>query len=491
MPLYGKLGDVYGRRIVLQVAVVIFLIGSALCGLAQNLPELIAFRILQGLGGGGLIVTAIAVVGDIVPPRERGRYQGFFGGVFGISTVLGPLLGGFIVDQSLLALDLLHQPAARPAGAGRHQRDVQAARAARPRSTSTTPAPSLLAIALTCIVLITSLGATLLVEAPVSLFAISLLAIAVARRASSTSRRMVPDPLLPLSLFRNRAFVLAAAIGFIVGMALFGSITLLPVYLQVVKGLDPTSAGLHLTPMMLGVFVTSIVSGQIITRIGRYKIFPVVGTALMTIGAGAAVAHRRRDLADARLPPTCCCSALGLGMVMQILVMAVQNAVAYEQLGVATSGTTLFRSIGGTVGAALFGGIFAYVLEVHLAMRCPASARRCATPTPSPGWPSRCARPISTLFVDALHPVFVTAAVLALISFFLALAIREVPLRTSIAPEPSATPSRCRATRHRSTSSSASSRASPRARTAGSSISARRRAWGSRSSRTSYGCWRA
>jgi EmrB/QacA subfamily drug resistance transporter len=281
VPLYGKLGDIYGRRIVLQVAVIIFLIGSALCGLAQNLPELIAFRIVQGLGGGGLIVTAIAVVGDIVPPRERGRYQGFFGGVFGLSTVIGPLLGGFIVEEfswrwifyinlplGLLAFAVIN----RTFKPHRHPSNVSIDYAGA----------SLLALALTSVILISSLGSTLISEAPVSFMAITLLGV-LSIAAFIYIETVVADPLLPLSLFKNRAFVLATGIGFIVGMALFGSITLLPVYFQVVKGLDPTSAGLHLTPMMLGVLITSIISGQIISRIGRYRMFPIMGTALMTL----------------------------------------------------------------------------------------------------------------------------------------------------------------------------------------------------------------
>lgn len=432
VPLYGKLGDVFGRRIVLQTAVSIFLVGSALCGLAENLPELIAFRILQGLGGGGLIVTAIAVVGDIVPPRERGRYQGFFGGVFGLSTVLGPLIGGFIVNDlswrwiflinlplGLLALVVINRtlrPHVRP-----KKVDIDYLGA------------TLLAISLTCIVLVTSLGGTLIYEAPVSMFAISLLGI-VSLAAFLYVETQVPDPLLPLSLFKNRAFVIATSIGFIVGMALFGSITLLPVYLQVVKGLDPMSAGLHLTPMMLGVFVSSITSGQIITRIGRYKIFPVCGTALMTI------ALVLLSQIEVETPPKTAAAymlllGLGLGMVMQILVMAVQNAVPYERLGVATSGTTLFRSIGGSVGAALFGGIFAFVLQNSIERVLPGAAQALTDPAAL----AKLAEPMRStylaLFVDALHPVFYTASALALLSFFLALAIKEVPLRTSIAPE--------------------------------------------------------
>ncbi len=433
VPLYGKLGDLYGRRIVLQVAVIIFLIGSALCGFAQNLPELIAFRIVQGLGGGGLIVTAIAVVGDIVPPRERGRYQGFFGGVFGLSTVIGPLLGGFIVEEfswrwifyinlplGLLALAVINRtfkPHRRPSNVS-----IDYAGA------------SLLALSLTSVILISSLGSTLISEAPVSFVAITLLG-ALSIAVFIYIETVVVDPLLPLSLFKNRAFLLATGIGFIVGMALFGSITLLPVYFQVVKGLDPTSAGLHLTPMMLGVFITSIISGQIISRIGRYRLFPIMGTALMTLALACL------SQIEVETPPWLASTYMlvlgaGLGMVMQILVMAVQNAVAYELLGVATSGTTLFRSIGGTIGAALFGGIFAFVLEAHMrgalpgvaeAMRDPDAIRSLAEPLRST---------YLAVFVDALHPVFLTAAALALMSFLMALAIKEVPLRASIAAEP-------------------------------------------------------
>lgn len=433
VPLYGKLGDIYGRRIVLQGAVIIFLIGSALCGMAQNLPELIAFRIVQGLGGGGLIVTAFAVVGDIVPPRERGRYQGFFGGVFGLSTVIGPLLGGFIVDHlswrwifyinlplglfALAVINATFRPHRAPVSVS-----IDYAGAA------------LLALALSSIILIASLGSTLVAEAPVSLMAISLLGV-LSIAGLVYVETVVADPLLPLSLFRNRAFVLATAIGFIVGMALFGSITLLPVYFQVVKGLDPTSAGLHLTPMMLGVFITSIISGQIISRIGRYKIFPVIGTALMTL-ALILLARVGLETSAAVASTYMLLLGAGLGMVMQILVMAVQNAVAYEQLGVATSGTTLFRSIGGTIGAALFGGIFAYVLEARIHAALPGVSEAVRDPNAIAALAEPLRSAYLAVFVDALHPVFVTAAMIALVSFFLALAIKEVPLRSSIAPEP-------------------------------------------------------
>lgn len=433
VPLYGKLGDLYGRRIVLQGAVIIFLAGSLLCGLAQNLPELIAFRFIQGLGGGGLIVTAIAVVGDIVSPRDRGRYQGFFGGVFGISTVLGPLVGGFIVDHwswrwiflinlplGLLALVVINRTIRSQVSGSRGEIAIDYLGAA------------LLTLALTSIVLVTSIGATLATEAPVSLGAIALVGLlAIAGFVYAEAR--VRDPLLPLSLFRDRAFLIGTSVGFIVGMALFGSITLLPVYLQVAKGLDPTRAGLYMTPMMMGVFASSVTSGQIITRIGRYKAFPVCGTALMT------VALALLSTIDAQTPASHAAGYLlllgiGLGMVMQILVMAVQNSVPYEQLGIATSGTTLFRSIGGSVGAALFGGIFAYFLGENVHAALPSVGGVLAPDAIAQlGEPMRSA--YLAEFVKALHPVFHTATLLAFTGFLITLWIRETPLRATIRPE--------------------------------------------------------
>ncbi len=365
-PIYGKLGDLFGRKIVLQTAIVLFLAGSALCGISQSLAELIAFRAIQGLGGGGLIVTALAVVGDIVPSRDRGRYQGIFGAMFGISTALGPLIGGFFVDHLSwrwifyvnLPLGLVSLAVIGVAFSA-HRKS--------PHLVIDYLGATLLGAALTGIVLVTSLAGTIL-SGPV-LVGLAVVSAIVLIGFIFVEWRS-PEPILPLALFSNGVFSVSAGIGFIIGVAMFGSITLLPVYLQVVKGIDPSAAGFQLTPMMGGIFVTSMASGQIISWIGRYKIFPVIGTALMTVALfflSTLAVETPSSLAAAYMLVL----GVGLGMVMPVLVLAVQNAVAYEHLGVATSGTILFRSIGGSLGVAMFGGIFALALQSNLARNLP------------------------------------------------------------------------------------------------------------------------
>ena len=367
-PLYGKLGDLYGRKIVLQAAIVIFLVGSALCGLSQNMFQLIVFRALQGFGGGGLIVVTIAAIADVVSPRERGRYQGYFGGVFGVSTVIGPLLGGFFVDNlswrwifyvnipiGLVALGVIASAFHAPVERVRHAVDYLGA--------------ALLAGGLSGIVLYTSLGGTTYDwDAPQMIALVVAGALCLAAFVVVESR--AKEPILPLELFRNRVFTVASMIGFIVGVALFGAVTYLPIYLQNVKGHSATEAGLLMTPMMAGVLITSIASGQLISRKGRYRPFPIIGTAVMTLGL-ALLSRLEVDTSTVLAGTYMLVMGLGIGMVMQVLVLVAQNAVDYRNLGVATSGSTLFRQVGGSIGVAMFGAIFANQLAANLAAEIP------------------------------------------------------------------------------------------------------------------------
>ena len=427
-PLYGKFGDIHGRKIILQVAVVIFLIGSALCGLAQTMLQLILFRGLQGLGGGGLIVTTIAIIGDLVPPRERGRYQGVLCGVFGIATIIGPLLGGFFVDHlswrwifyinlptGALALAVIAAVLRSPTTRRQHVIDYLGA--------------MLLSVALTAIILFTSLGGTTLPWA--SHVILGLIALGfISTIAFIAAEARAPEPILPLGLFRNGTFAIASAVGLIVGLSLFGSITYLPIYLQVVKGESPTASGLQLMPMMLGMLVTSIASGRIISAWGRYKPFPIAGTAIMTIGL-VMLSRLSAEHAVWQTSIDALVLGLGLGMVMQVLVLAAQNSVDFEHLGVATSGTTLFRSLGGALGVAIFGAIFANGLRAHLVAVVPPG-----TAIPSATDPAGLAALSPDLraayiaaLVAALQPVFVIAAIVSATACGIALLLREVPLR--------------------------------------------------------------
>ncbi|HEX3807094.1 MAG TPA: MDR family MFS transporter [Gaiellaceae bacterium] len=427
-PLYGKLGDLYGRKKVLQTAIIIFLIGSVLCGQAHSMTQLIAFRALQGLGAGGLMVVTLAVVGDIIPPRDRGRYQGFFGAVFGVATVIGPLLGGFFVDNlswrwifyvnlpiGAIALSVIGVAFHTRTETTRHAMDYLGA--------------VLLAGALASIVLFTSLGGTTWAWSSPKIIALIVLSIILVPAFVLVEAR-AEEPILPLSLFRNHTFSVTSTVGFIVGFALFGAVTYLPLYFQVTKGSSPTVSGLQLTPLMGGLLITSILSGQLISRLGRYRMFPIAGTALIAFAM---------FLLSRLYPGTSVWVAaayaavlgLGLGMVMQVLVLAVQNAVDRSVMGVATAGSTLFRQIGGSIGVALFGTIFASRLHGELAKRLPAGTHIPKTINPKgiKHLPAAAHAAYEDAFAAALHPVFLTAAGISLLAFALTFLLREVPLR--------------------------------------------------------------
>jgi EmrB/QacA subfamily drug resistance transporter len=434
-PLYGKLGDLYGRKLVLQTAIVIFLAGSVLCGVAQNMTELIGFRALQGLGGGGLMVVTLAVVGDIIPPRERGRYQGYFGAVFGVSTVVGPLLGGFFVDNlswrwiffvnlpiGLIALGVIATAFHARSDQVKHKIDYLGA--------------ATLAGGLASIVLYTSLGGTTYAWGDPLMVAL-LCAGIVLVVAFIFAERRAAEPILPLVLFRNRIFAVTSAVGFTVGFALFGAVTYLPLYLQNVRGHSPTISGLLMTPLMAGVLITSIISGQLISRYGRYKPFPIAGTALMSVGM-LLLAQLDVDTPALLSSAYMLVLGLGLGMVMQVLVLAAQNAVSYEYLGVATSGSTLFRSIGGAIGVSIFGAIFANRLDSHLADGLPAGATipKGTNPEAVKHLPAAVKQVYLSAVTESLHPIFYAGAAISLVAFALTFLLREIPLRaTSRVPD--------------------------------------------------------
>jgi EmrB/QacA subfamily drug resistance transporter len=440
MPLWGKLGDLYGRKRMFQGAIILFLIGSALCGLSRNMVELIGFRALQGLGGGGLIVSALGVVGDIVSPRERGRYQGIFGAVFAVSSVAGPLLGGFFVDhlswQWVFYINL-------PIGA------ISLAVAAvtlrlpnrRVQHAIDYLGIVLLTTATTCLVLLTTLGGTTYDWDSAQIIGLAVAAI-LSLIAFIAAERRAREPVLPLALFRNSVFSVTSAIGFVVGFALLGVTTFLPLFLQIVNGVSPTSSGLRLAPMMIGLLITSVVSGQLISRFGRYKIFPTLGTVVMAVGL---YLLSRMDAHTSALASSgfMLLLGLGLGMVMQVLVIAVQNAVDYRDLGTATSGVTYFRSIGGAFGVAVFGAIFTNRLEFNLSRFLPVLPTSShfdvlqSNPAALHKLPNAMQAGVVQAYAGSLQAVFLAAVPFAAAAFVLALLLKEKPLRqTAQVPDP-------------------------------------------------------
>jgi EmrB/QacA subfamily drug resistance transporter len=433
-PIYGKLGDMYGRKPVFQAAILIFLAGSMLAGLSQTMDQLIGFRALQGIGAGGLMVGAQAIIADIVPPRERGRYMGLIGSVFAVASVAGPLLGGFLVDTLswrwvfyvnlpigivavvVVALRLHLRSSRSP-----HRVDYVGA--------------ALLAGGVSSLVLLTTWGGNQYAwgSKPIlglGIFGVVLLCLFVVQE------RRAPEPILPLKLFRSPVFDVANAMGFTIGMAMFGAIVFIPLYLQLVYGASPTSSGLRLLPLMAGLLVAAIASGRAISRIGKYKMFPIAGTATLVFGM-----YLLSRLTVGTAPWVASLYMLvvgvGIGLVMQVLVLVVQNDARPEEIGVATSTATFFRSVGGSFGVAIFGAIFASRLTAEIA-RLPASAARHLsggvhlTPEQAKKLPPGVHDQFLHAFSHSLHGVFLFGVGMAIIPFVLSWFLQEVPLRTTL-----------------------------------------------------------
>jgi EmrB/QacA subfamily drug resistance transporter len=430
-PFYGKLGDMYGRKTFFVAAIIIFLAGSALSGLSQSMAELIAFRAIQGLGAGGLMVGAMATLGDIVAPRERGRYMGYMMVVMMLATIGGPLLGGFITTSFswrwifyiniplggaalIYLLAVLHVPTHKV----KHKVDYVGG--------------TLLAVAATALILLATWGGTQYAWGSTQIIGLAVLTVAALAGFVLVETRAA-EPMLPLHVFRNRNFSLAMVMTFFTGLAMFGAMTFLPLFQQTVQGESPTVSGLMLTPMMLGVTVTSMLSGQVTTRTGRYKIFPILGGGIMAV---AMFLLTGLDTGTSRFTSGIYYVILGLGMgfLMQMVSLIGQNSVEQRDMGVASSARMFFQQIGGSLGVAAFGAIFARQLTSSLAAATGPGAHISTSggqldPATVNSLPAPVRHDVFFAIAHAVQHVFVWAAPSAVLIFVLAWFIKEVPLR--------------------------------------------------------------
>jgi EmrB/QacA subfamily drug resistance transporter len=442
-PLYGKISDLYGRKKIFQAAIVLFLIGSALCGLSQNMSQLIFFRGLQGLGAGGLMTLALAIIGDIVSPRQRGRYQGYFGAVFGVSSIAGPLLGGFFTDHlswrwifyinlplGILALMVIAARLHLPVRKTEHKIDFLGA--------------GLLAVSVASLLLATVWGGTdyawsskQIIGLAISFFATAVLFVLRERRAA--------EPVIPLRLFKNDIFSVSVLLSLLAGVGMFGAIIFLPEYQQIVRGYSATKSGLLLLPLIGGLLISVVGSGRLVTKFGRYRLFPIFGTFIMAVGFWL-FSHVTVDTSQVVLSLWMLVLGLGMGSFMQVMTVAVQNSVDRKDLGSATSVVLFFRNIGSSLGAAIFGAVLTARLGYHLKQLVPLAAGHTQVSTNSlqsgasqlHRLPPSVQHLVLEAFARSFHDIFLIGIPFSLLAFVVALFLREKPLSTSTKQGPPA-----------------------------------------------------
>jgi EmrB/QacA subfamily drug resistance transporter len=434
-PLYGKISDQLGRKKIFQAAIVIFLIGSALCGLSQNMDQLIFFRALQGIGAGGLTALVFAIIGDIIPPRQRGRYQGYFGGVWAVSSIIGPLLGGLFTDQlswrwifyinipiGIFALSAISARLHLPLKKIQHRIDF--------------PGAILLGTSVVCLLLVTVLGGSTYAWNSAAVY--ELIGGGVLAAILFVLQEMrAKEPIIPLRLFRNDIFTVASLLSFLSGAGMFGAMTFIPEYQQIVRGDSAMKSGMLMLPLVTGLMLAMIPSGRIISKTGKYRIFPIVGTAVTAIGIFL-FSRISLDTSQIMLSVWMLVLGLGIGLYMQVMTLAVQNSIDRSDMGTATSVVTFFRSMGASFGTAIFGALLTARLTHHLAQYLPASAashiNTKALQQSTAGLaklPPAISHDVLNAFAHSFSDVFLWVVPFASVAFILSFFLREAPLKTS------------------------------------------------------------